>query len=814
MLWEVRVALRALARTPGYAAGAILTLGLSLGLVTTAFGLLSGALQNSGTRHALSLFLTERADGRDLRMRWPYPAIRVLRADARSFARLASYTTTSLNLVVGTEAARVDGEFVSPDYFDILAITPSLGRLPVRPVSGNPEQPAEVVISDRLWRRHFGGGPHPLGQTIRLAGVPLAVVGILKEGTKGLSGRADVWLPHTLAPVVSFADYFDSTEYFHSVIAEARPGVSREEAQAELSVIARRIAAAVPPRSEGATDQNAVIVSLREAQTDATTVRARGLVAAAAVLVLLIAGVNVANLAIARVTARRREFAVRLALGAGRWRVLRSVAVETALLASAGVGTALLLAAWGRDVVVGLVPPGLANPANDYAQLARFADLRIDWPVWSVVTALAAITTLAISALAVRALARLGFTTSLARSGAEGPAFRSRFERAIVPVQIAASVALVAVAGLLIRTVASLAQVDSGFRSNGVLTFSLAEDRAVDQASGPDLAARVMDAVSRAPGVEAVTVAQCPPTGSRCARLEFVVDGQPTPARPAVVGWHRVGPGHFRTLGIRLIGGREFTADDRRGQPPVVVINQALARRFFPDQSPIGRRVRLPDVLPGDPDIAEIVGIVGDVVYWPVDEPPGPDVYQPALQYSHAWMTVLARITGQPTSAIASIRAAVREVDPDLPMFDVASLDSLVRAGRADRRFVTVLLVTAALLSIVLAAVGVYGVTASWLEGRRLELAIRMALGAEPGGLVAMVMRSSLGQAAAGAAAGLLLAAGAGRVVRNLLFGVAPQDPANLAAAAGLMLAVVAGAAYLPARRAGRVDPLNELKAE
>jgi ABC-type antimicrobial peptide transport system permease subunit len=224
--------------------------------------------------------------------------------------------------------------------------------------------------------------------------------------------------------------------------------------------------------------------------------------------------------------------------------------------------------------------------------------------------------------------------------------------------------------------------------------------------------------------------------------------------------------------------------------------------------------VRLPEVVPGDAEIAEIIGIVGDVVYWPIDEPPGPDVYQPALQFSQAWMTVLARVRGSPAQVLADVRAAMLNVDPNLPMFDVASLDSLVRAGRADRRFVMVLLLAAALWSMVLAAVGVYGVTASWLEGRGRELAIRLALGAEPAGLVRRVMRSSLAKAAAGAAAGLLLSGFGGRLAQSLLFGVAPQDPVSLGAAAGVMLAVVAAAAYLPARRAGRVDPMHELKAE
>jgi putative ABC transport system permease protein len=612
------------------------------------------------------------------------------------------------------------------------------------------------------------------------------------------------------------------------VIATLKPGVDRDRAQAELNVIAGQMASVVPPRSDAATNRGAALVPLSEARTNASAVRARTYVAAGAIFVLLIAGVNLASLVSARVASRQREFGVRLAVGAGRVQVARTVAVEMAFVAAGGFALAVLLSAWTRDLVAWMIPGGIAAPSNDYGQLASFTGLDIDGSVVILAGVLGLLTMAAASLVAAWPAMRSDVLKSL-RSGGDRAATRGPgvAERALLVVQVAASLSLVASAGLVLKSVTLLDNVDPGFNPERMIAFSVAEDLAVQRPDvGPALVDRLLAGLAAVPGVESVSAGQCTPFGSRCARLAFSIEGRPeTVAEPLVTGWHRVGPDHFRALGIPVIRGRGFTADDRRGRAPVVALNEAAAARFFPNQNPIGRRITLPEVIDGDPQVAEIVAIVGDVIYWPPDEAPGPDVYQPALQFSHPYTTVMVRVTperwrsatlsgdsGQPM--FDSLRRAVTQLDADLPMFDLVALSDLARAGRADRRFVSRLLAVCALLALGLAAVGIYSITASAFQRRRKDMGLRIALGARPGQLVVASMTSALTQAGLGVLAGLVLAVAAGRALRAILFEVGPNDPAALAISAAVMLVVAIIAAWLPARRALRIDPVEQLRAD
>jgi hypothetical protein len=334
---DLKAAFRSLRRSPAFTSGAVLTLAVALGLVTTAASLLAGALSgNISSSDRVVLYLTENDSGRDFRMRWPYPAVEVLRDSAQSFAHVATYTSARLNADAGSEAIRIDAEFVSPEYFDIVGVTPVMGRLP----AGG----SEATISDGFWHRVYGGSPAILGREIRITRQPITIVGIMPSGFQGLSARADVWLPHTLAPDLSFRDYFTSTEYFHTVIARLEADVTRDRARSELAVIAPRIVAAVPPRGERATNRGADILPFDEARRSPSIVRARALAAIGSLLVLIIAAVSIATLVAARVIARQREYAIRLAVGAGRARVFRAVALEIGLVMCAGFAAAVLAA--------------------------------------------------------------------------------------------------------------------------------------------------------------------------------------------------------------------------------------------------------------------------------------------------------------------------------------------------------------------------------------------------------------------------------------------------------------------------------------
>jgi putative ABC transport system permease protein len=826
---DLRAALRSIARSPGFFFSAALTLALGLGAVVTSFGLLAGALGSSwpGDAEPVILYLTETAGGSQQQMRWPYAGIEHLRQAAKSYEHIASYTIGSQNLSGAEDSARLDFEFVSPEYFDVTGTKPLLGRVPISGPTETPGTPAEIVLGHGLWLRLFAGDRSALGRTVVVSREPLTVVGVMPEGFRGLSGRAEAFIPHTMSPRISYAGYFTSQDYFHNVIATLKPGVDRAQAESELKLIAAQMAADVPPRSETATGRSGLVVPLSDARRDASVLRARLYVAVGAVLVLLIAGVNLANLVATRVVARQREFSVRVAVGASRYQVARTVGVEMAIVALCGFGLALLLSVWIRDLVLLLVPSQLANATNDYGQIASFRSLEINNLVGAISALLGLATMAAASAVATRPALRMDLTTAL-KSGGDRAATRGpgAASRALLVVQVAASLSLVASAGLVLKSVNAIDRRDPGFDPQRVIAFSVAEDLVVQRpGSGPLLIDRLLTGLRDIPGVEAVTAAQCPPFGSRCAQLGFWLDGQPhTSSNMLVTGWHRVGPDHFRVLKIPIVRGRGFTNDDRRGRPPVVVISQAAARRFFADRDPIGLRITLPEVVEGDPEIAEIVGIAGDVTYWPLDEAPGPAVYQPALQFSHPFTTVMVRVAesqwrrtmfgdgAQPM--MQTLRRSLAAIDSNLPMFDAFTLEDLARAGRADRRFVSALLSACAFFALLLAAVGIYGLTVAWFQSRRKELGVRMALGANPASLMRTVMAGALWQTLVGVLVGIGLALMAGRALRSMLFGVGPSDPTALIVSAAVMLTVAVIAAWLPARRALRIDPTEQLRAE
>jgi putative ABC transport system permease protein len=506
---------------------------------------------------------------------------------------------------------------------------------------------------------------------------------------------------------------------------------------------------------------------------------------------------------------------MRLAVGATQARIFRAVTVEIGIVTLAGFGAAILVASWARDLVATLVPAGLANPANDYGQLATLAGMELDTPVVIVTAALAALTMVLIGILACRPVFKGTLSEIMSRGGPRGATGPGGAQRVLLTSQVAISIALLTSAGLLFQTVSALGHLDPGFDATNVIAFSVAEDLPAQRpGAGTALADRLLTAVARAPGVLHATVGQCTPYGARCARLQFRLADAPAGGETATVGWHRVGPDHFRALGIPVLRGRGFTSADRVGRAAVVVINATAAKQLFPDSEPLGQRVRLPEVVPGESDVAEIVGVVGDVVYWPADEPPVPAVYQPALQFSYPWTTVMVRTARDPAASLPALRQAVRQADPNLPLFDVVTLHDLASAGRADRRFLSVLVATCAGLGLLLAVIGVYAMTSSWMAARRRELGLRVALGAEPGGLVRLVMGAAMAQAVIGAGAGVLLALGAGRLLGAVLCGVEAHDARTLAAAGAAMLGVSAAAAFVPARRALRLDAVRELSAD
>jgi predicted permease len=761
----------------------------------------------------MMLYTTEHANGHAYRLRWSYPGIRILRGAAASYESIASFISSGVSVVSTGPPERLTAEYVEPAYFRVLRVAPALGRVSA---AGTPGEPAEVVIGHRLWQSRFAGSGGAIGRTVRVNGVTLTVVGVMPPGFRGLSGDADLWLPETLGPILYYREYFTTPQHFLSVVARLRPGVTPASARRELDVVGARVAAETPPQWDEAADRGAMLRPLAEARVDPSSARARWLIFGAALFVLLVASVNVANLLATRLAARERDVAVRLALGCGWARLLRALWAEVLALSLLGLGVGLLVAVWSNAGVGAVMPAALATAANGYRQLGTFADLRLDGAVLLFALAATLASGLLVSLLAFRRTGRMDLVTALRRIGrARG----SSSAGGLLVAEVALAVALLAAAALMLQSIARLRGVDPGFRPDHVLSFSVNAQRGdVTSGAGPRLAERLIERLARVPGVEAVTTGQCTPLGPRCARLPLMIDGRGpfTEDRTPIVGWHRVGPDHFAALGIPVLRGRGFTAADRAGRPPVVAINEAAARRFWPGENPIGRRIVLPDTTPGvtPGETAEIVGIVGDALYWPLDAPPGPDVYQPALQFSYPYASVMARVAGDPASYADTFRRAVADVDPDLPIYDVMTLDEKAAQGRSDRRFVAVLLASCAALGLLLGVAGVYAVTASWFDARRRELGIRLALGASPGGLARFVLGAAARRAAGGVTIGLGGAIVAGRLLRGLLFEVGPADPVSLASVALVAMAAALAAAWLPARRAWRVDAVEELRAE
>jgi putative ABC transport system permease protein len=825
-MWqELRHAVRSLARTRALSLGIVLTWGLAFGVVTTVFGALYAAAARAvpfeASDRLVMLYTTERAEGRLHRLRWSFPGIRVLRDALNAggpFEALASFTSSGVALSGTGPAERVTAEFVSRDYFRVLRVAPATGRLPAE-ADDTPGRPAEVLLGHRIWQSRFGGATDVIGRRVRLNGHPLTVVGVMPAGFSGLSGAADIWVPYTMAPVVYFDDYLVSSEHFLNLVARLAPGASLGAAGQAMAVAGPRVAKTTEPEYAGADRRGAIAVPLAEARIDPSAVRARWLLFGAAGFVLILACVNITNLLVTRLAEREREIGVRLALGCGRMRLARSFWAEVLILSALGLGVGLLVAGWSSAAVTALSPPALATPATDYLQLGRFADLHMDATVLLFAVGLMLLSGLFVSALAFRRLSDIDLVSTLRRLG---PTTSPRHPRGgLMVVQIALAVALLAGATLMARSVIRLAGVDPGFRPDGVLTFTVSlQSGDVAPDAGPRLVARLLDRVSRVPGVEGATAGQCTPFSARCARLPLVIEGEPPVAesRVPIVGWHRVGPDHFSTLGIPILRGRGFAASDRAGGPPVVVIGETAARRFFPGLDPIGRRIVLPETTPGlvgdTRRTAEIVGVVGDVLYWPLDVPPGADVYQPALQFSYPWTTVMVRVRGDPAAYVGTFRRAVADLDPDLPIYDVRTLESRAADARSDRRFMAALLAACAACGLLLGAAGIYGVTAAWFESRRRELGIRLALGARPAVVVALVLRDSLARAGLGLGLGLAGATAVGRLLRAWLFEVSPADPLSLALVAFGTAALALASAYAPARRAWRVDPVRELAIE
>jgi predicted permease len=824
---DVRHAARSLWKAPAFTLSAVLTLALGVGVNAAVFSMLSAALLRplpfAEAERLMVLYQTRSAGGAEAwPTRWSHGEFAAVRSVVSTYTHLAAYYAADVNLSgASTEPVRVRAELVTASYLPALGMQPARGRGFLPHEDGEPGAHPVVVLGHDLWTRALGADPQVVGRRILLNGIPLEVVGVAPPRFGGLTGEAELWIPQAMAPSVWFPEFHTTTQQFLTVIGRLRPEATRAQAEAEAATAGAAAAAAARFEAgevAGDVAWGVGLMPLPQVRRAATGVRTRLFLSGAALFVLLIAVVNLSGLLLARGTARRRESAVRAALGAGRLRLLRHGLAEGGVLGLLGGIAALLLAAWSVRVMTALAPERVVGGGPRFADVAAFADANIDWRVTAFALALACAAGL-LAALLPAWRTTAGDLTGALRAGARGSApgfgsLRRPTGLAFAAVaQVACALVLLVGAGLLLQALHRLSTVDPGFEPSGVITFRVAPpEREYGGAAAAPLLQSILERVESVAGVRSATVSLCPPF-SGCSSTPLYIDGRPTTTPAPIVGRHYVAPAHFRTLGIPLLRGRGLTEDDRAGRPRVAVINETAARRFWPGEDPIGRRVWFgsgggfasPDSL------TEIVGIVGDVLYAAPGEEIRPDFYTSYLQFTWPVTTVMVRAAMDPGALVPALRRAVAAVDPNLALHDVRTMSERSTQALARERFLTAALSGFAGLGLLLVAVGIYGIMAFSVAQRRSEIGIRLALGATPRGILRFVVGQGIALTVIGLAIGAAASLVLGRALPALVRDAGSADPRVLAIVIAILLLVSLLACYLPGRSAARLNPVDTI---
>jgi predicted permease len=806
-VWQdLRQAWRGLRSTPGVSVVAVLTFALGIGSATAILGVVQSTLFNPPPYREPSRLLLIWADlsaAGHPRAPLSGPELRDLRTRTSSFEAVSGIWANSITLRHGDEAEFVRVGLVTGNFFEVLGVGAAAGRLFATDdeVDG---PPTAIVLSDRLWQRRFGGDPRVVGQRITVNERPVLVLGVLPAAFRlrlphdsGIpdSIEAFLLLPSTIAEGPRGQRYL-------RVVARKRPGVELLAARQDVD----RLAAELTREHK---DPRGAAFHTLELERDATRA-VRGplvFVAASVGLLLVIAAVNVLGVLIARAAARRREMAVRIALGASLARVLRLALAEGLTLALVGAAVGLLLAEAGLAALVSVQPE----------VLRRLGELSLDWRVLAATTALALVWGALIALVPLREHLRADVSASLAAARGESLRLPPRARSALVVAQLALTLVLLASALLLTRTFAKVLAIDPGFRADGVFTFRVPS--ATPRYPTPEardalartLAAslRGLPSVTGVGAVSHVPYDSIPNWGGPYSLRER--DDETVPN----ADYRSVGPGFFETAGIELLQGRVFTEADAPGTQPVAVVDELLARRLWPDRSPLGERLRVDPNSTGAPDSwVSVIGVVRHVRHRSLIEPLNEQVYFPLSQAFRNPVAYLVRTTGDPAALAPSVRAAVRAIDPSLPIYETQPLAAYLERARGVQRFTMLLVAVFASLALLLAAIGVYGVIAYVVVQRRREFGVRLALGATPREIGRLVLAEGLKLTALGAALGLIGALATGQLIRGLLVDVSPLDAFAFAVPLPVLALVALAACLWPARRATEANVLDVLRAE
>jgi len=812
-LWQdVRYGLRMIAKSPGFTLLAVLALALGICANTTIFSFINGLILRplAGVKEPerlVAVYTSDYSSG-------PYggssyPDYLDFRNQADAFAGLAAYQETVLNLTGSAEAERLRGAYVSGDFFDVLGVTTQRGRT-LQPADETTTDTHPVVISHGLWQRRFNADPMIVGRTLKLNGRAYTVAGVTAASFRGLRLGAppEFWLAMTAASDLTSGGRGDRGL---ELTGRLKSGVSVAQAQAQLATIGARLAQTYPESNMGTLErpnEPRPIMVLREARIEPSAQRnvwrVSLLLFAVVGLVLLIACANVANLLLARGSVRRREIAIRLALGASRRRLVRLLLTESLLLALFGGAVGLLVTLWTAGLLPAFFPPGEAAGL----------DLTLDWRVLAFTFAVVLLTGVLFGLAPALKATRSDLVASLKD---DGGSFTHRLRRfglrdALVISQLALSLVLLIGAALFVRSLQQALEFNPGFASQNLLLASVETgggSLSVDQ--GKLVFQQLIEHVGGLPGVRAVSLTRVVPISGGGQRRGVQLEGyQPQPNEDTELNTNVVAPNYFNTMSIPIVQGRDFDAQDRESSARVVIVNEELARRYFPNQSAVGKRLRIGS----DSPYCEIVGVARTAKYRTLREQPLPFIYIPfAQEYEHA-MTLIVRTAGDPASLIPSVRNEIRGLNKDVPVFGVHTMTEHIGVQLAADRMVAVLLSVFGGAALLLAAVGVYGVMGYSVVQRTREIGIRIALGAEQRDILKLIIRQGLTLVLIGVGLGLALALAFTRVLKSLLFGVSTTDPFAFAVIALLLIAVALLACYLPARRATKVDPLVALRYE
>jgi predicted permease len=817
---DIRFAFRSFRRSPAFTVVAVLTLAIGIGANTAIFSavdaLLLRPLPFAEPDRLMQVSLTVPAFGGRPAMDdmvWSIPKAKVFRDSQRAFGNVTLYTDYQFTVRDGG-VERDDGEYTDSHYLSTLGIHPVIGRNFTADEDNQVGAARVVMIADAFWKRRFNADPAVLGRTLNVEGEPYTIIGVLPPGFRGLSGRADIWVPLASLPAEATSEAWSHS---FSMVARLAPGVSPERAVREVAAVGKVVDETYPGRMQGGEHWGATARALDATRVDPLVRRSLLVLFGAVGLVLLIACANVANLFLVRAAGRSREIAVRLAVGAGRRRLVRQLLTESVLLSLAG-GVASVLVAWWGVKLLSALDPSTTLRVQRLGGLGAvgFDSIRLDPTAFAFAALLALATGVVFGLVPALQATRPSLTDTLKadntqsrKPGVHGLASRN----VLAAAEIALALVLLAGSGLMLRSLGRLLGVDPGFNADRVLTLRLNTEAGLGRDSLPRFYDLALQRLAALPGVTDVALGDCPPLNGGCNGTVMLRRDRPPVDEGSApeVGVHWVTQHWFSALRVPLLGGRSFDDGDRLGGRKVVLISESAARQYFAGEDPIGRPVSVGQGGFWD-DTAYVVGVVGDVHYGTIDSLPRPDVYLSYYQSPRGRMMVYLRTAVDPLSIAPAVRRVLSEVAPDAPVYDVRTLSSRVADASAYARFSAMLLAIFAAMALVLAAIGVYGVISFAAGQRTKEIGLRVALGASPGSVVRLMMRHGLAIGLAGLAVGLAASLAATRLLKSMLYDVAPTDPLTFVGIVVVLLVAVLLASWIPARRAAGVQPMEALR--